>query len=133
MVKVVNTIGYKMFFDMAHFQAWLQKKLNENDWNQSDLARATGLTRSAISHILSSRSKTPDRETLVKIAKALRLPIEEVLRAVGTLPQKPDADAVTEAIIGEVEKMKPSERKRALETLRLWNKMAEQTARERDL
>lgn len=57
--------------------------MSEHNWTQADLARASGLTRQSISYYLSEKSKQPDEFALQKLAKAFRLPPEEVYRAAG--------------------------------------------------
>lgn len=51
------------------FSNWLIEEMRERDWSQSDLARASGLTRQAISYYLSDKSKAPDREAEKKLPK----------------------------------------------------------------
>ena len=65
------------------FLEWLNAELNQRNWNQSELARKSGLTRQAISHILSGRSRTPDNKSLEAIARALNIPNDEVFRVAG--------------------------------------------------
>jgi transcriptional regulator with XRE-family HTH domain len=66
------------------FNDWMIFRLKELDWSQADLARASGLTRTAISNYINGR--TPDEAALRKIAKAFKLPPETVFRAAGILP-----------------------------------------------
>lgn len=71
--------------------AWLEKELSERNWSQSDLARISGVHRAIISKIILGGSM-PTPETLEAIARALKLPPEQVFRAAGLLPPKPNAD-----------------------------------------
>ena len=73
---------------MDKFSDWILNKLNERNWSQADLARASGLTRQSIHYYLSEKSKQPDEFALQKLAKAFRLPPEEVYRAAG-MPLSP--------------------------------------------
>jgi transcriptional regulator with XRE-family HTH domain len=68
------------------FGDWLTKKMEEREWSQADLARASGLTRQAIGYYLGPKSKRPDEEALKLIAKAFKVPIEQAYRAAGILP-----------------------------------------------
>ena len=70
---------------MIYFSNWLMDRLREKDWSQSDLARASGLTRQAISNYLASKITRPDEDALVKIAHALNIPSETIFRAAGLL------------------------------------------------
>lgn len=68
---------------------WLQTELHSRNWTQSELARVSGLHRAIISKIVLQGSD-PTPETLEAIAKALKLPPEQVYRVAGILPQAPD-------------------------------------------
>jgi len=70
------------------FNDWILNQLNQKDWSQADLARASGLTRGAVSKYLTDR--IPDEDALRKIAKAFKLPPEDVFRAAGVLPPAGD-------------------------------------------
>ncbi len=74
---------------MNDFATWLNTQLAERHMSQSDLARATGLTRQAISNYLNDKVVAPDNESLRKIARALQLPPELVFEKAGVLPSKP--------------------------------------------
>jgi transcriptional regulator with XRE-family HTH domain len=54
------------------FNEWMLQRLQELNWSQADLARASGLTRTAISNYINGR--TPDESALRKLAKAFKLP-----------------------------------------------------------
>lgn len=71
------------------FGEWLSKELEILYWSQADLARATGLSRAAISKLVSGES-APTPETLNSIAKALKKPPEDIFREAGLLPPKPE-------------------------------------------
>lgn len=117
-------MNYFTIVGMSNLPAWIISKLNERDWSQSDLARASGLTRSAISYILKGKSKSPDDETLRRIAKAFQVSPEEVFRISGSLPPKPEADALLDAITQEVAKMSPQEKIKVYETVKLWSNLS---------
>lgn len=77
------------------FSEWLAIEAVTRDWTQADLARKSGLNRAVISKILSDRSD-PSPDSCKALAKALKLPIEEIYRAAGLLPHKPEADVIIE-------------------------------------
>lgn len=70
---------------------WLQAELHSRDWSQSELARVSGLHRAIISKIILQGSD-PTPETLEAIAKAFKIPPEQVYRIAGILPPIPDED-----------------------------------------
>jgi transcriptional regulator with XRE-family HTH domain len=63
----------------------IEDTLRERGWRPADLARASGLTEPGISKILNGDRRAGDR-SLVKIADALNIPREEMLRIAGVLP-----------------------------------------------
>jgi transcriptional regulator with XRE-family HTH domain len=75
--------------DKFTFAEWLQREMNDRGLSQSDLGRLAGLNRAVISKIINQTSK-PTPETVETIARALKLPPEEVFRAAGLLPAIPD-------------------------------------------
>ena len=62
----------------------------EANLTQADLAKATGLSQSAISR-LEDGSRWPRKHTLLRICKALNLPIEELFSLASNNMSKPDA------------------------------------------
>lgn len=43
----------------VNFPDWIVQEMNAREWSQSDLARQSGLTRQAISHLIAGRTKNP--------------------------------------------------------------------------
>jgi transcriptional regulator with XRE-family HTH domain len=76
---------------MENFSDWLFTQMQEKDWSQSDLARNAGVTRTAISDVLSGRRK-PGPDLCSSIAIALELPPEQVFRVAGILPSTTSDD-----------------------------------------
>ena len=74
---------------MNTFSDWLFSQMQAKGWSQSDLARHAGVTRTAISDVLSGRRKAGN-ELCTAIALALQIPPEEVFRAAGILKTKSD-------------------------------------------
>jgi transcriptional regulator with XRE-family HTH domain len=57
------------------------KQLRERKgWSQSELARRAGISQGVLSDIESGRTKNPRSDTLAAIARALKVPIEKLLR-----------------------------------------------------
>ena len=63
--------------------------------NQSELARLSGLSRQAISDYVNRRRINPEPEALQAIAKALKLPLEDVYKNAGILPTELEQDSET--------------------------------------
>ncbi len=74
------------------FNEWLLKQMNERDWTQADLARASGLNRQSISDYINMRRPNPDPQALVAIAHGLNISPITVFRRAGLLPPGPDED-----------------------------------------
>jgi len=79
------------------FGDWLMDKLNQKDWSQADLARRSGVSRTSISDIISGRRQV-GKDLAVSVSEALALPLEEVFRAAGLLPSRPDSDEIVDRI-----------------------------------
>lgn len=71
--------------DAINFPDWLKTQMKNNGMSQSQLARSAGVTRAAINGIITG-ARGPGTDLCNGIAKALRLPPEEVYRAAGLLP-----------------------------------------------
>lgn len=69
------------------FGDWLQGELNNRGWDQAELARRSGISTAQISRIVTG-GRQPGRSSIDGIARALRLPPEDVLRQAGILPPK---------------------------------------------
>lgn len=67
------------------FPDWLQAQLDDRGMTAYKLSKLSGKDQGVISRIL-SRERNPEPDTLIAIAKGLKLPVEVVLRAAGILP-----------------------------------------------
>jgi transcriptional regulator with XRE-family HTH domain len=86
------------------FADWLLGEMKKKGWSNSDLARESDLSRQAIGYYLNGR--TPDNESLRKIARALDVPIEEALRLTG-VPIPEEADPWVERMSRRLERLPP--------------------------
>ncbi len=108
------------------FSDWLLEQMRKHDWSQSDLARTSGLTRQSISYYLSDKSKQPDEFALQKIAKAFKLPLEEVYRAAGLLPPEPVETKLIRRITHLTYQLPPEEQQDILVFIKLRLRLSEQ-------
>lgn len=113
------------------FSTWLNDRMREQDITQADLARASGLTRQTINYYLSAKSKQPDEFALQKIAKGLRLPLEEVYRAAGTPTSIPTKSVLIDRIIKEIEELPPEEKENVLAYIEMMRRLAEKRRRKK--
>lgn len=77
---------------METFGKWLSEEMVRQGMNQSQLARRAGISRSTVKRIIDGE-RGVGRTSLGKIARALDLPPQALLRRIGYLP----AERVTEA------------------------------------
>lgn len=69
------------------FADWLNEKLESSNMSQAQLARRSGLSRTAISDYINGKRLNPDKEALTAIAHGLSIPTSEIFQATGILPQ----------------------------------------------
>lgn len=69
------------------FTDWLRKQLSDYGWTQADLAAKSGVSPAQIARVLSGE-RGLGMQSMSAIAKAMRIPPEEVFIAAGLLPQK---------------------------------------------
>ena len=65
---------------------WLAKELQERGWDQAELVRRSGVSTAQISRIMSG-TRRPGNNAMQGIARALKIPTEEVMRRAGILPK----------------------------------------------
>jgi transcriptional regulator with XRE-family HTH domain len=87
------------------FAEFLTEILRERGWSPAELARASGLSRQAISNYLNEARRTPDEHALAALAHALGYPPEILYQAAGipitsTPEMTPDIAAVIQAMSG---------------------------------
>lgn len=64
---------------------FMREKRKQKDWSQRDLAAAAGISNAEISRIEGGKRKEPSPTVLKAIAKALDVPVEEMLRQAGVI------------------------------------------------
>lgn len=85
----------------------------------AQLSRLTRKDQGVISRILSGE-RNPSNETLESIARALKLPTEEVFRVAGVLPPKPDSDPWVEEMDHLLSEIKEEDREMVRKLLRTY-------------
>lgn len=80
------------------FIEWLDENLEDKGWSGSELSRRSGISQSAISLVLSGRRQA-GIEFCDGIAKAFKLPPDQVYRIAGILPLKPNNDETVSEIV----------------------------------
>lgn len=95
----------------AKFPAWLNDKMKQKGWSQSQLARQSKLSRQTISYWLSGNAKRPDEESLKKVARAFGVPPEEAYEAASTMTSVAKEDAWVREVMYKLDQLKPPQRK----------------------
>ncbi len=80
------------------FVDWLDDELRARDWTRAELARRAGINESSLSLIYSG-GREPGRKICDGIAKAFKLPSDNVYRIAGILPMKPNNDETVTEIV----------------------------------
>jgi len=72
---------------MTEFAEWLNEELQRRGWRQADLVRATGISRSGISLLISGQIR-PAPQTVMQLSRVFKVPPDYIMRKVGYLPPK---------------------------------------------
>ncbi len=99
------------------FGEWLSQELASRNMRPVDLAKISGVSKAVISRALSG-DRLPAADTLVDIARGLKVPPEKILEVAGVLPPKPKAENETQEFILLFQSLPPDKRKAVLEFLR---------------
>jgi len=80
------------------FNDWLEKELDSRGWSRAELARRSNLNPSTLS-MIRSHKRGAGVETCRAIAKGLRLPETDVLRAAGLMAPDRSVDPVVSELL----------------------------------
>jgi transcriptional regulator with XRE-family HTH domain len=100
---------------------WLSEELNRRGWSQRELARQIGVSHSFVSKTLSGE-RSPSANFCNKIAQALDVAPETVLRLAGILPPaspgQPSDDSTLQELVELARNLPPERRQQILEYVR---------------
>lgn len=77
------------------FSNWLREELDRRGWTQAKLAGLMGMSPAQVTRIMSGERGIGE-QSLTAIAKAFRIPPEEVYRAAGLLPARAGHDELVD-------------------------------------
>ena len=106
------------------FPHWILEQMESREWSQAELARRSGLSRTAISDVISGKTG-PGYHLCVSIGTALELPPENIMRVAGLLPPYPDIDEDIKQILDSVAKLPKSDQKDVLAFIRMKRRLRE--------
>lgn len=106
-----------MSVEMDDFSVWLLQEMESRGWNQAELHRTSGLSRTIISDVLSNKV-SPGYDFCIAVGKALHIPGDQIMRLAGLLPTVPERTEQTEQLIYLFEKLGESERQVILNIVR---------------
>jgi transcriptional regulator with XRE-family HTH domain len=99
------------------FANWLDEERARFGWNRAELARRADLSPSTLSMICSHK-RGVGVDACKSLAKALRLPEAEVLRAAGLLAPARDSDPAMEELLGLAGRLPPDDRQDLIDLAR---------------
>ena len=99
------------------FPEWLDEERDRFGWNRAELARRADLSPSTLSMIYSHK-RGVGVDACKALAKALRLPEADVLRAAGLLAPDRAADPVIAELLGLVERLPADDRQDLIDLAR---------------
>jgi transcriptional regulator with XRE-family HTH domain len=98
------------------FSEWLRKQLSDYRWTQADLAAKSGVSPAQIARVLSGE-RGLGMQSLSAIAKAMKIPPDEVFIAAGWLPPKPLITAQKERLLFLFDQLPENEKEDMLDYL----------------
>lgn len=102
---------------MSAFGDWLADELTRRGWSHNELARRAGVSQPNVSAI--AKGQNPGCDFCIKIAAALEVPPEKVLRLAGILPSDlPSDDSNLQELIELARSLPPEEREELLKYAR---------------
>ncbi len=106
------------------FSEWLQREIDQRGWSWNKLAEMAGLSSGTIYNIRDG-IRGVGEASVTAIARALRLPTDEVFRAAGLLPPDREIDAVEQEILHLYRLVPPDKQQQLLEYARFLVAQAE--------
>ena len=83
------------------FPRWLNEQLEERGWSRSEAARRGKISASALDKVIGGFSR-PGLEFCQGIARAFKIPVEDVLRQAGILPMYGELPAQLRELMARV-------------------------------
>lgn len=108
------------------FVKWLSLEMKKRGISQAELARRSGVTQGTISRIMGGE-RNIGNDVATSISQALKLPLEEVMRAAGLLPQIPKATAKKDELLYLYDQLPEKEKDNLIKYIRVTITLLEQS------
>ena len=101
------------------FPKWLKHQREQRGWSPAELARRASVSRAAISNYEAGKTTNYDPKTLQKIARAFKIPAEQIYQAAHLLSSesKSDSDLWTKEMQHKISRIKAPASRRAVESV----------------
>ena len=109
------------------FARWVTAELDERGWSQSQAARRGGFSASMLSKVVAG-SANPGLDLFQGIAVAFRIPLEDVLRQAGILPDYGPIPAEVRTWAARMMKLSEDERREVVNLVEIGLRLAETKA-----
>ena len=100
---------------MDDFSEWIIEQMEERGMSQSQLARASGLSKQTISDYVNRKRTQPDERALQSLARGLQLPVETVYEKAGILTESPPETEQQRQLVYLYNQLPEDEQKRLVE------------------
>ncbi len=96
-----------LFLMRSTFGTWMQREREKQGLSQSALAKLSGINRAIVNKLENNLVQQPKPETLIAIAKGLKIPRSTIFREIGWLDEPNDGANLAEA--GHILSMLPDD------------------------
>jgi transcriptional regulator with XRE-family HTH domain len=114
MIKVIEFSCIMSAVMETMFTRWLREHMQDEGWNQSELAKRTRINQAAISRLLSGRN-SPSADTCKALARVFKVPVEVTLRAANIMPAELLADECSRVLYYQIINLPDEQRECAME------------------
>lgn len=104
--------------EMDNFSVWLLQEIESRGWNQAELHRKSGLSRTVISDVLSNKV-SPGYEFCIAVGKALHVPGDHIMRIAGLLPPLPERTQAHEQLLYLFDRLNDKDRQTILDMMQV--------------
>lgn len=117
--------NYSQHMSEQDFAEWLKSQIQERDLSYNEFSKTARVGVATVSMVLSGK-KEPGLSFLKRVAKALNMPIEDVLRRAGHMPgsleQLESEDQTVRSILALLRQMSAQDRQNILEYIQLYQR-----------